>query len=60
MINYNSLILVQDSCNLVIVFSNGVPVDPDHSTGKTNVLILTLDMKYIPGTSVRFKNVICE
>lgn len=55
MINYNALVLFWDYCNLVIVFSNGVPVGPDHSTGKTNVLILTLGMKYIPGTSERLK-----
>lgn len=55
MINYDSLILLWDYCNFVIVFSNGVPVGLDHSTGKTNALILMLGMKYIPGTSVRLK-----
>ena len=55
MISYDSSILLWDYCNLVIGFSNGVPIGPDHSAGKTNMLILTLDMKYIPGTSMRLK-----
>lgn len=56
MINYDFLMSLWDYCNLIIVFHGNVPIGPDHSAAKTNVLILTLGTKYIPGTSGGWKN----